>query len=339
MRVLTVEPGPAFSVADVHRGWVKALRQLGCDVKNLNLEDRLQFYSEAALKRKGRWRKALLPEEAVGLAAQGIHTAAFQWWPDLVVVTSCFFVPTFVLEVLRSRGMRVALLLTESPYEDDNQLERAEFADLVLLNDPTNLERFREVNPNTHYTPHSYDPELHHPGPVDPDKASDFCFVGTGFPSRIEFFEQIDWTHLEVLLAGNWQDLSVDSCLREFLAHPFDECVDNSETVQIYNSAKASANIYRREAHAGETADGWAMGPREVELAACGTFYLTEARGENRAVLPMVPTFTSADDFSEQLRWYLDRDDERERIAFKAREAIADRTFEAAASRALNLLA
>ena len=69
------------------------------------------------------------------------------------------------------------------------------------------------------------------------------------------------------------------------------------------------------------------MGPREVELAACGTFYLTEPRGENRQVLPMVPTFTGPGDFELQLRWYLAHPKARDEITRAARAAIADRTF------------
>ena len=47
MRVLAVEPGPNFSVADVHRGWVKALRADGHQVANMSFAARLEFYERA----------------------------------------------------------------------------------------------------------------------------------------------------------------------------------------------------------------------------------------------------------------------------------------------------
>jgi len=337
MRVLAIEPGPAFSVADVHRGWTKALRNLGCDTINFNFQDRLNFYNAASFKKKGRWQKALSNEEAIMFSAAGIEVAAYRHWPDVVLITSCFFVPAFTRQLLRKRRHKVVLLLTESPYEDGKQLERAADADLVLLNDPTNLERFCEVNPNTHYVPHAYDPDLHRPGPPTPEYVSDFCFVGTGFPSRRAFFEQVDFTGIDATLAGNWLG-SEGSPIAPLVPHPLDECIDNAQTVELYRSTKASANFYRRETEDGQSAAGWAMGPREVELAACGTFFLTEERGENREVLPMVPTFTSPEDFEQQLRWFLQNDGAREDIALKAREAISDRTFESNASRLLSLL-
>ena len=43
--------------------------------------------------------------------------------------------------------MKVVLLHTESPYQDDEQLERAAHADVNLLNDPVNIDAYRELGP------------------------------------------------------------------------------------------------------------------------------------------------------------------------------------------------
>ena len=99
-----------------------------------------------------------------------------------------------------------------------------------------------------------------------------------------------------------------------------------------------SANLYRKEASDGGTSDGWAMGPREVELAACETFFLREPRGEGDEVLSMLPTFTTPTEFEDLLRWWLAHPAERKSAAAQARVAIADRTFEATAARLLRLI-
>lgn len=80
------------------------------------------------------------------------------------------------------------------------------------------------------------------------------------------------------------------------------------------------------------------MGPREVELAACGTFFLREPRGEGDEVLPMLPTFTTPAEFQSLLREWLTRDDDRTALAHKARAAVADRTFVNHAAWLLDLL-
>jgi spore maturation protein CgeB len=176
--------------------------------------------------------------------------------------------------------------------------------------------------------PHAYDPTLHYRRAPSPDLVCDFGWVGTAYPSRRAFFEEVDWSGLDVLLGGNWQELSEASPLNKFLLNEKDLCLENSDTVDLYSSCKASANLYRKEAVAADFVDGWAMGPREVELAATGCFYLAEPRGENREVLPMVPTFDGPGDFADKLRWYLSHDDERDRVAAAAQAAIADRTFD-----------
>lgn len=336
MRALVVRPGPAFSVADVARGWVKGLRECGVEVVDFNFDDRFNFYATAHLPRDGELCLAFdNPEHAARLAADGILAACYKFWPDVVLVVSGFFVPPETYAILRSRGVNVVLVHTESPYEDDRQLLRAPHATLNVLNDPTNLDRFCEVAPSV-YIPHAYDPDLHHPRPRDPDAASEFCFVGTGYPSRIQFLEQVDWTGVDVALAGNWQGLSDDSPLLKFLAHDQAECCPNDQTAVLYASTEASVNLYRKEATA--DADGWAMGPREVELAATGCFFLREPRGESDEVLRVLPTFDGPEDFGQQLRWWLRHDVARKDAARLARLAVADRTFKNNAARLLRLL-
>lgn len=333
MRILVVRPGPGFSVQDVAQGWVDGLRACGCDVVDYNLEDRLAFYGCAEIE----GRRVFEPEEAIRLAVKGVENALYTFWPDMVVLISGFFCQPSLYELMRARGHRIVLIHTESPYEDDRQIGRAPLADLNIVNDPTNLDQFRQANLNSWYFPHAHDPARHHPAEAKIDCASDFVFVGTGYPSRIAFFEQIDWDGIDIALAGNWQQLGPESPLRKFVAHDIDVCCDNSEAIDLYRATKASANLYRREAQRAGLVDGWSMGPREVELAACGCFYLTEARGENREVLPMIPTFDGPADFEAKLRWYSDRPEVTAGIVTAARAAVADRTFVNNARRLLEL--
>lgn len=319
----------------MYRGWVNALRGYGIQVAEFNLDERLSFYSEARLVRDGELVRACNNEAAVTMAAKGIEVACYEWWPDVVIVVSSFFVSPFLLDVMRDRGHRVVVIHTESPYEDDRQLRLAPHADLNVLNDPTNIGLFAERAP-TVYIPHAYDPALHRPRPVVPRLRSDFAFVGTGFQSRVEFFEKVDFGGLHVVLGGNWNRLDPDSPLRGYVAHNIDECCPNDETARIYASTKTSANLYRKEAS--HSADGWAMGPREVELAACGTWFAREPRGEGDELFPMLPTFTEPAELGDMLRWAVKHPRKRNEAAAAARAAVADRTFDNHAGQLLKLL-
>lgn len=335
MRWVVAQPGPSFSVQDVYAGWVEALRDLGETVIEFNLGERLTFYGNAKFEADGEIRQAVTGEQATELAVNGLYSTLYKARPDVLLVISAFFIPTELYEMARVYGTRVVVVHTESPYEDQRQATVAQHADVNLVNDPTNLHLFPA---GTRYVPHAYRPSIHHPGPAREEMVCDLGFVGTGYPSRVAFFERMDLTGLDVLLAGNWPTVGEDSPLYPFLALDPDECLDNADTAEVYRSARMGLNVYRREAERPELSVGWAMGPREVEMAATGLFFLRDPRGEGDEVLDMLPTFASPEDAGEQLRWWLNHPDERAAVAEKARAAVADRTFTNHAVELLRLL-
>lgn len=339
MRIVVAQPGPEWSVQDVYAGWVEGLRGLGHQVFEFNLNDRLVFYERAYLQTSDTdYRKAINDADAVAdLAVNGLAALLWKTRPQVLLVVSGFFIPGELLDHARSYGTKVVLLHTESPYEDERQLELAGHVDMNLLNDPTNMREFNLRGP-TVYMPHAHRPNVHKPGPPQPDLASEFVFVGTGFPSRIAFLEAMDLDGIDVALAGQWHALKPESPLRKHVAHDIDQCLDNADAIGLYQSAKVGINLYRREAQRPDLSDGWSMGPREVELAATGLFFLRDPRPEGDEVLPMLPTFSSPAEAGELLRWWLRHPDDRARAAGGAREAVAGRTFEANAARLMRLL-
>ena len=344
MRWLIIHPGPEWSVADVYAGWSEALTALGEQVRECNLNRLLTFFDLAVFETGEhdpagypQFRKAVTRDEAIGQAAKFVRAECFDWWPDVVLLVSAFYIPPLTLEIIRARGIKIVVLFTEGPYQSETQLKIAPYADLSLLNDPVDIDRYQAIGPAA-YIPHAHRPSLHCPGPADPVMASDLAFVGTAFPSRIRFLEQMDLGGWDVLLAGMWLGLPEDSPLRKYVAHELAECVDNSQTVSIYRSARAGINLYRTETEPDASAQGWACGPREIEMAATGLFFLRDPRGEGDVLFPMLPTFDGPEDASEQLRWWLEHDGYRGETAAKARQAVAGRTFEASAKELLRLL-
>lgn len=313
---------------------------MGCEVGVVNLDARLEFYARAhVLLDDGTYVKAFNEEAGFEMAAKGVEVMCYEWWPDVVIVVSGFFVPPKVWAVLSKRPHHLVYWCTESPYEDDRQSNAARYVNTVVLNDPTNLEAFRaEINPNTHYFPHSYDPDVHYPGPGKHDMLSDFAFVGTGFPSRIEWLEQVDWSGVNAKIAGSWKTLSADSPLFPMLIHEPDQCMDNATTADFYRSTQMSLNLYRKEHSEHAHADGWAMGPREVELAACGTFFFREPRPEGDELFPHLPVVSDPAEFGDQMRWWLKHESKRHAATAAARAAIADRTFTNTAARLLRVI-
>ena len=213
----------------------------------------------------------------------------------------------------------------------------AQFADLTLLNDPVNIAAYRDIGP-AEYMPHAFRPGIHHPRKPRARRPYDFAFVGTGFPSRVAFFHRMQLGGLNARLAGLWMDLPEDSPMRDWTALESDDCVDNDETARIYRQAKTSINIYRTEAEDAHAGQGWAMGPREVELAACQTWFCRDPRPESDETFPMLPSFGTPEEAGELIRWAVAHPAARDKAASAAREAIAGRTFENNARSLLRLL-
>jgi spore maturation protein CgeB len=325
-------------VQDVHTGWVEALRAAGQQVVVSPFGSMLTFY-DSVLVQVGadQFRKALTGEQATQMAVDRLAGALYKVRPDVLLLTSGFWLDTQLLDVARHDGVRIVLIATEQPYELSRELEIARHCDVALLTDPTTIKAFAEVCTARHQ-PHCYRPAVHRPGPPDPSLVCDLAFVGTGYPSRAAFLEAMHLDGLDVLLAGNWQGLDETSPLRSFVAHDVEACLANEDTVDVYRSARVNLNLYRREAERPELATGWAVGPREIELAAIGAFFLRDPRPQGDSLFPSLPTFTSPAEAGELLRWWLARPDARAEAAAKAREAITDFTFDNAAARLLHTL-
>ena len=287
--------------------------------------------------------QALTQEGAFVLAMQGISHALYTFWPDVVVFVSGFFTNAGLLQIIRKRGHKIVMLNTESPYQEDTQIERAQFSDLTLLNDPVNLPLYDEWKIPALYMPHCYRPHVHYPSnrklSVPP---IDLTFIGTAFASRVRFFEALDLAGLDVLISGNdWGKLPESSPLVPYIGTGLvsADCVDNTDAANLYRETKMGINFYRQESEDEHVNDvAVAMSPREVEMAAIGLPFLRDPREEGDRVLHMLPTFASPEDASEQLRWWLAHPAERNEIARQARAAVADRTFVNNARRLLQAL-
>ena len=336
MRAIVVDPMADFSTADVANGWVDGLRANGVEVQQFNLGERVVYYRSATvIGADGETAKPPMDlDDARQAATLNLLAEIYRTDPDVVlIVHGAHLWPPLMAEV----RCPTVWVMTESPYEDEAQILTVAAAapTAVLVNDPTNQGVFSQVAP-CWYVPHAYRPTLHHP--AGPSIAPvDVSFVGSGYPERIATLEAVNWDGIDLALAG-WWDLDEGSPLA---GRVLSECVPNSETVEWYRGTKVGVNMYR-ELVAGDkasTAAGWAMGPREVEMAACGLFFLRAPRPESDDVLGFLPSFSDPRELEELIRWWLPRDAQRAELAERARAAVADRTFDSHAARLLARLA
>lgn len=338
MRIMVVAPGPSWSVSDVHIGVVEGLRANDIHVLDVNFDDRLMFFERARLVRDdGSFAEPMAPELACELATESVVAQVFAADPDAVIVISGFFLAPWFYPLLKARGVPVVLWDTETPYELDRVCSISKHCAATVLCDPTGLDAVRLYCPRVLFVPHGYRPQVHHPpaGTVVPQW--DVIFVGTGYPSRQAWFASMDWSGVRLGLAGMWLD--VDPRLAPHVIT--DRGVDNTTTAGMYRQSRLGLSLYRRETQDGivSHSQGWAMSPRDVEMAACGLPFLRERRGEADGVLGFLPVLD--DDpggIAGQIRWWLAHDDMLVELGQRAAAAVSDRTFSRTVRPAISMI-
>jgi hypothetical protein len=386
--LLVVHPGADWSTGDLYQGLVPSLRRLGVPVVEYPLSHTLQL-SDAYLKflhrkqkRHGGPLKDTPPTGGDVLyhaSAQAIERALFFGCEWVLIMTGMYF-SLRALKLLRRAGLKIAILLTESPYDSSSEFAFAAEADLCWTNERLALGALRLACPRTQYLPHAYDPAKHFPvepgGGLPPAGATgdagaggrgrfrvgdtplslsaigaaaeagdgggalessvpahDVVFVGSGFKERIELLSAVDWTGIDFGLYGAWRGLPSRHPLRKHLR---DSEVDNVYAAALYRKAKVGLNLFRSSIGHADTArarippkSAESLSPRLLELAACGTFIVSEWRREVGEVFGgAVPTFRDAAGLQSLLAEWLPRDGDRAKRAQGLPARVADRTFD-----------
>lgn len=349
MRVLLVHPGANLSISDVHDGLSDALRAAGVEVVSYALDGRLEVsarYLHLAWRRFGKANGMSRPTDAdvIYHASSGILERALRHQVDwTLVISGMYLCPDFLVLMRRAR-QPVALVLTESPYDDEHQAKLLPFVEVAWTNERGSVGYLRQFNPDVEYLPHAYDPAKHHPPQPGEEDASvpahDVVFVGTGFQERIELLETVDWTGIDLGLYGTWTMLGPRSKLRQYVrGGP----TPNRVTAALYRRAKIGLNLYRTSRGFGKRAPriecAESLNPRALELAACGVFTLSDYRAEVAEVFgDLVPTYRDASELGGLVRRWLADDEGRRAIAARLPAAVEGRTFDAMAERVIRTL-
>lgn len=330
MKLLVCWPSCSFSIFDVAHGVRAGLVEEGHSVFDYRLYQRIMLMQQAFRSWNPQQLEGEPDMEMVCLHASEAlpYTAVLHGCRWILVVAGMGLHPN-ALHVCRKVGLKVALWLTEAPYNtnEEQELYLARFADLVFVNERTSVGDVQRAvdqagqGGRALYLPHAYNPAVHKPGEADPKHKADVLLVGTGFAERQALLEAIDWTGIDLKLGGLWTGIEAPSMLAPHVVYP---CLDNGDVVKLYHGAKIVINPHRRAVGA-ESAN-----PRTYEVAACGAFQLADYRAEIAEVFgESVPTWEP--DVPWQLagliRRYLADDGERRRLSSLAMERVQEQTF------------
>jgi spore maturation protein CgeB len=336
MRIILAHPGASWSTADVFDGLLYGLRAHGADVLSYRLDTRIEA-SHKALHWLWRTKKKDQPDlakpnvvDTIYHAGVGVLEMALRHQADVVLVVSAMLLHPDIVIMMKRAGLRVVVLFTESPYDEDKEMAIAAMVDGCWTNERSCVPKFRTVNPRTGYLPHAWHPLKHFPAPPAADiPAHDVVFVGTGFSERIEWFNAIDWSGIDLGLYGTWKNAGLKKQARACIRNTV---VTNEIAGALYRQAKVGLNLYR-------TSGGWGRGaarilhaeslsPRAYELAACGAFHLSDYRAEVAEVFgDLVPTFTTPTEAAALIRLWLNQPEERARVAAALPACVAESSW------------
>ena len=353
--LLVVHPGADWSTGDLYQGLVPALKRLGVPVVEFPLNATLQLsydwlrYLRRKQLRHGGPLKDVVPTSGDVLyhaSAQALERTLFFGCEWVLVMTGMYF-SLRVVKLLRAAGRRVAVLFSESPYDTSSEFAYAAEADLCWTNERTAVGALRLACPRTAYLPHAYDPAKHFPRTAGEAEgavpAHDVVFVGSGFTERVELLSAVDWTGIDFGLYGAWRGLGPRHPLRKHLR---DAEVDNAFAAALYRKARIGINLFRSSMGQGPGAarippkGAESLSPRLLELAACGSFAVSEWRREVGEVFGgAVPTFRDAAGLQTLLREWLPRDADRAARAASLPGRVAGRDFDGMARRVVRDLA
>jgi spore maturation protein CgeB len=342
-------PGTAVATADVASGLAYGLTQHGVEL--------IPYATCAHLKVAGAvlmtaWRAGKKsqprPTQADILywASKGILDtalrAALTRGAEWVVVVSGMYQHPDLLPMLRRAGLKVCVVLTESPYDLLPEARYVSQCDLAFTNERSAVAALRDANPRTYYLPHAWHPAIHRfvaEAPCDVP-AHHVVFVGTGFIERVRLLSAMRWDGIDFGLYGTWSLLGPRAHLRRHLRGGE---IENTRAAALYQRATVGLNLHRTSKGYGHRVDHVAhaesMNPRCYELAACGRFFTTDARAEVHEVFgDTLPTFTTPADAEAIVRRALREPAWREDVAEACRQRVVTETWTQRAAHVLDVL-
>lgn len=349
MRLLLVHPGSGFSTHDVFMGVSDALQAAGHEVAVFPLDVKLasaaRFLDQDRLMEMARWKVERRPVSEVDVQLQACESLIVRHRLqkiDVIYIVSGMFVPVAVVQVLHLFGIKVVLHLTESPYDTDFEAKLAPYCAAIFTNERTVVDRLAALCPGpVRYLRHAWRAGFHDRPQAKltaverrtiVGHAPDVLFVGTGFPSRVQWLSRfrtlLGRKRLGTLdLYGAW----VRGVPKAMQRSVRGGVTDNLVAAALYQRAFCGLNLYRTETGwTGEPVYGESLNPRAYELAASGTPFLSAPRLEHGEkfgdLAPQVETPEQAIDVLRQLRG----ESGRRRRARKAdlRAAVAGDTWD-----------
>lgn len=243
--------------------------------------------------------------------------------PELIVLFGSFCKPNidiynFIAQKNRYLGTRVAVWITEDPYEFDYNYYLPKLVDFVFTNDKNSCNYYHSQN--VYHLPLAaasckLEPQT--------EPQWDFVFCGVGFSNRIDIIEGLQdilKKYSTLIIGSNWSK----QITKNFFTLPQ---IDYNELLSIYRNSKIVLNLSRNHNIKNQLYEiiPSTPAPRTFEVAAMGIFQLVFFdRPELYKYFTQeeIITFNSKQEFAYLADKYINDSQLRYRIANKAKQRV-----------------
>lgn len=238
-----------------------------------------------------------------------------------------------VLTELRNRGVITVLWFMEDYLRFTYWKDVAQYYDFVFtIQRGRCMELMRAAGAGeVVYLPMACDPGVHRPVALSPEERKQWgapiSFVGAGYHNRQQVFASFAEMPFKIW-GTEWPECK-----------PFDRMVQENgrrllpgEYVKIFNATDININLHSSSERDGVDPSGDFVNPRTFELAAAGAFQLVDERSHLAECFEPgkeVITFKNPRELRELIGYYLNRPNERQAIADRARaRVLRDHTYD-----------
>lgn len=346
-KVFLITSGHNTSTFDLGVYYGLALKEIGIDVQKFRYDVELRFAMAGLRGFRGYEDEEKFTGEAVFLASRAAIAAVAIYKPDYVISVTgvTLFHDTLNLmanlQSLLKCPFRTSIILTESPYLPEEELNAASNANCIFTNERNFLQYLRGLQPESYYLPHAYAEQVHYPAKERKDTRGVF-FCGSGFPERLKVLRDAEIDDLELL--GYFP--GIEEYAPSLLPFYNEGELPNAKVADRYRESSICLNFHRESGkrvimeirrpdyHYVERGpimvdDCYSLNNRAMEIAACGAFQLCDSgREELHDVFgDSVATFDGPEDLGDKVRYYLSHEEIRERMARVALERVRGRTY------------
>lgn len=290
------------------------LQKTGYEVK---VFDYRKVFSENHIFRNYKYIRRLTSRFAVNKMNELLYKEASSYKPDLLLILKGELVYPEVLHKIKKELNTLLFNFNgDNPFNPVNStkwlIESIPIYDCHFTWGKFLISELKEAGAKrVEYLPFGYDPELHYPVEVSEKEkekyGSDIVFVGTWEREREQWLENLVDYDLGVW-GNSWEYLKSNSPLRKCVKS---KAVYGEPVSKIYNSSKIALNFIRKQ-------NGNAHNMKTFEIPACGGFMLTMRTEEQCEFFKEgeeIACFESVEELREKIDYYLENEEERQRIA------------------------